>query len=123
MTIRPWKTRRSRYALENPWVTVRVDEIETPDGHVIEDYHVIESPDWVHIVAFDPAGLLMINRQYRHGGEVICETTVSSFSQVRSEPSSLLQSCTVNVQVLVSGFGGSFGSVCVSLMILPSPAT
>jgi ADP-ribose pyrophosphatase len=33
------------------------------------DFHVIESPDWVNIIALDPAGDLVMIEQYRPGTE------------------------------------------------------
>jgi 8-oxo-dGTP pyrophosphatase MutT (NUDIX family) len=38
-----------------------------PNGTIIEDYNVLEYPDWVNIVAITPEGMVVLVRQYRHG--------------------------------------------------------
>jgi 8-oxo-dGTP pyrophosphatase MutT (NUDIX family) len=38
-----------------------------PNGTIIEDYNVLEYPDWVNIVAITPEGMAVLIRQYRHG--------------------------------------------------------
>jgi 8-oxo-dGTP pyrophosphatase MutT (NUDIX family) len=38
-----------------------------PNGTIIEDYNVLEYPDWVNIVAITPERMAVLVRQYRHG--------------------------------------------------------
>jgi 8-oxo-dGDP phosphatase len=67
-----WKTMKSKYLLRDRWLTVRSDTCETPDGVTIDPYYVLEYPDWVHIVALDSDGRLLITRQYRHAVGKVC---------------------------------------------------
>lgn len=54
----------SRIAYENPWMTLREDEIERPDGsHGI--FGVVEKPDFALIVPFDGEGFYVVE-QYRY---------------------------------------------------------
>lgn len=62
-----WKTLSSEYLIERPWLTARRDRVELPDGRIIDEYYVLEYPDWVNIIAIDKEGKMLLVRQYRHG--------------------------------------------------------
>lgn len=54
-----------------PWIRVTRQKVEVAEGKIIDDYHQIQLPDFVVIVAKDRSGKVLIERQYRHGlGEV-----------------------------------------------------
>lgn len=44
-----WKTLSQKYLIEKPWLTARVDKVELPTGAIIDEYYVLEYPDWVKI--------------------------------------------------------------------------
>jgi ADP-ribose pyrophosphatase len=50
-----------------PWIKVARQKIQISEGKVIDDYHQIQLPDFVVIVAKDRSGKVLIERQYRHG--------------------------------------------------------
>jgi ADP-ribose pyrophosphatase len=50
-----------------PWLTLRQDHVRLPNGTLIEDYNILEYPNWVNIVAITTEGLVVLVRQYRHG--------------------------------------------------------
>ncbi len=69
-----WKTLSSRYLERKPWFTVRVDAMELPNGGRIDDYYVLEYPDWVNVIAVTREGKMVLVEQYRHGaGKVFFE--------------------------------------------------
>ena len=55
------------YIIKRPWLTARRDKVELPDGRVIEEYYVLEYPDWVNVIAITKEGQFVMERQYRHG--------------------------------------------------------
>ena len=69
--LKPWRVTSSRYVLESPWMSVRADTCQTAEGATIDPFYVLEVPDFVHIIAFDREGRVLITRQYRHGNEDI----------------------------------------------------
>lgn len=71
VTIRPWTILSSRSILDDKWLTVRADRCQTAEGLIVDPYYVIESVDWVHVVAFDEKDRVLIIRQYRHGSGTI----------------------------------------------------
>ena len=63
---RPWTVLQSRYLLKRWWLNLREDRVQLPSGVVLEEYHVLEYPDWACIVCLDTDGQLVMVRQYRH---------------------------------------------------------
>ncbi|MGI6073357.1 MAG: NUDIX hydrolase [Fermentimonas sp.] len=63
---RKWKVLDSEYLIERPWLTARRDKVELPDGRVIDEYYVLEYPDWVNVIAITKDGKFVMETQYRH---------------------------------------------------------
>ena len=61
-----WKTLDQRYIIKRPWLTARVDKVELPTGVVIDEYYVLEYPDWVNTIAITKDGKFVFVRQYRY---------------------------------------------------------
>ena len=61
-----WKIIDSEYIIKRPWLTARRDKVELPDGRIIEEYYVLEYPDWVNVIAITKDGQFIMERQYRH---------------------------------------------------------
>jgi 8-oxo-dGTP pyrophosphatase MutT (NUDIX family) len=57
----------SRYLIDNQWIKVRVDTCRTSRGVTIEDYYVVEKPDFTMVVAITDDGKLVTIREYKHG--------------------------------------------------------
>ena len=62
-----WKVLSSEYLHRRPWLTVRKDAVQLPDGRVNPEYYILEYPDWVNIIALTKDGQMILERQYRHG--------------------------------------------------------
>lgn len=66
-----WKILSSEYLLKNRWLTVRKDYVRIPSGIEMEDYYVLEYPDWINVIAITEDGKFVIERQYRHGTQSV----------------------------------------------------
>jgi 8-oxo-dGTP pyrophosphatase MutT (NUDIX family) len=64
--MKPWKILNSRYLLKRWWINLRVDHVELPNGSELEEFHVVEYPNWACTVCFTEAGDLVMVEQYRH---------------------------------------------------------
>ena len=63
-----WKVLSSRDVLDaSPFLKVRVETIELPDGRRIPDYYQLEMPSFACIFAETAERLIIVYRQYRHG--------------------------------------------------------
>jgi ADP-ribose pyrophosphatase len=62
-----WKVLKSKYiANDPPWFTTRVDTVQLPNGEVLENYYVLEYPDWVTVLALTEDEQFVFVEQYRH---------------------------------------------------------
>lgn len=50
-------------------MTLREDRVRLPSGLILDEYHVIEYPDWACILALTDAGEAVLVEQYRYGVE------------------------------------------------------
>lgn len=66
-----WKIIDSKYIIQQPWATLRVDRLLMPNGRIKEEYYILEYPSWVNMVALTDEGQLVMVRQYRHGPQQI----------------------------------------------------
>jgi ADP-ribose pyrophosphatase len=42
-----------------------------PDGRIVDDYYVLEYPNWVNAVAITEDGKVLMVRQYRHAADIV----------------------------------------------------
>ncbi len=61
-----WKLLHSKYIQRENWLTVRQDQLQLPNGHIIPKYFVLEYPDWVNTIALTKSGMFVLVYQYRH---------------------------------------------------------
>ena len=72
--LRPWTVRSSSYRVDEPFLRVRSDTVELPDGTVIEGYFVRESRGFAIVAALTPERRIVLVRQYKHGiGQIVLE--------------------------------------------------
>jgi len=66
-----WKILSSYYIHKGPWATLRSDRCEMPDGRIVEDYYVLEYPNWVNAVAITDDNKVLLVHQYRHAAGIV----------------------------------------------------
>lgn len=70
-----WKVLASEYLHKEPWLTIRKEKCELPNGNIMPAYYIIEYPTWVSVLALTKDGKAVFVKQYRHGlGVVSIET-------------------------------------------------
>ena len=67
-----WQILDSSYPFSCPWLTVRKDVVQLPNGIIIPDFYITEAPDWVNVIAITTEGKFIIEEQYRHGIQKVC---------------------------------------------------
>lgn len=69
-----WTLLDSKYIIQRPWATLRVDKLQLPNGNIKEEYYVLEYPTWVNMVGITEDDKILFVKQYRHGaGEILIE--------------------------------------------------
>ena len=66
-----WRKLSSTYLHKGPWATLRSDRCEMPNGHIVEDYYVLEYNNWVNAVAITEDNLILMVHQYRHAAGIV----------------------------------------------------
>lgn len=112
-----WKTTNSEYLFRRPWLTVRRDTIEHPDGRVNPEYYVLEYPDWVNVLAITEDGRFLMIRQYRHGLDDIFVELVAGVSEPGETP---LEAARREL-LEETGFGG--GEWTLNTVLSANPST
>ncbi|OUL19183.1 NUDIX hydrolase [Nostoc sp. 106C] len=78
--LKKWTILKSKMVLDHPWCKVRKDEIELPNGTVIDDYFVNLKPEVALILPITSNQEIVFVRQYRHAvGEFFIELPAGSF--------------------------------------------
>lgn len=65
--LQHWTVRSSAYRIDEPFLRVRSDTVELPDGTIIENYFVRESRGFIIVAAVTPEREVVMVRQYKHG--------------------------------------------------------
>ena len=77
-----WKTLKSSYSFICPWLRLRKDHVKLQSNFEMDDFYVVESNDWVNVIAITDEGYFIIEEQYRHGiGRVCFELPAGNVSE------------------------------------------
>ncbi|CAN5379582.1 NUDIX hydrolase [soil metagenome] len=66
-----WKLLSSHYLHKGPWATLRSDRCQMANGHIVEDYYVLEYNNWVNAVALTEDNKVLMVHQYRHAAGIV----------------------------------------------------
>ena len=61
-----WKVLESKQLFNEPWLHIRVEKCELPDGRVMPAYYILEYPSWANAFALTKDGKVLMVKQYRH---------------------------------------------------------
>ena len=65
---RPWKVLKSEVIAKNlPWLNLRQECVELPNGQQIPTWYISDFPDWINVIAITKDGHFVMESQYRHG--------------------------------------------------------
>lgn len=85
--IKKWITVNSTMVINNQWCKIRQDEIELPNGKIIDDYFVSIRPEVALILPITSNQEIVLVRQYRHGaGEILLELPAGTFNPNQESP-------------------------------------
>jgi 8-oxo-dGTP pyrophosphatase MutT (NUDIX family) len=65
--MKPWRILRRELLVDRRWLRVFQEQAQLPNGHTIDDFHLIETPPWVAVVALTDAREVLFVDQYRRG--------------------------------------------------------
>ena len=86
-TNHPWKVLSQQQIIDTPYLKIRCEEVEVPNGPVIPDYYIIENRGWVGVVPYTTDGKFLINEQYKHGiGQKVLEFPAGGIDEDEDDP-------------------------------------
>jgi 8-oxo-dGTP pyrophosphatase MutT (NUDIX family) len=69
--VKPWEVLKKKTLLERRWLTISEEQVQLPNGTVIDEFHVLRVPDWTGVLAVTGQGSaddeVILVEQYRHG--------------------------------------------------------
>lgn len=65
--MKPWSVKQSRTLVDRRWLKIHEQHIVLPHGGEIDEFHLVEAPDWSSVLATTEEGQVVFVEQYRHG--------------------------------------------------------
>ena len=65
--MQSWQVKKRRYLIERPWMKLREDHVVLPGGAEMDEFHIVEYPNWAATICIDTEGQFIFAEQYRHG--------------------------------------------------------
>jgi len=112
-----WKLLDSHYIHKGPWATLRTDKCEMPDGRIVEDYYVLEYPNWVNAVAITEDNKVLMVRQYRHAADIVSLEIPGGVIDGDEEPQAAM------LRELLEETGYHFDDIELIATVYANPAT
>lgn len=114
--LRHWTVRSSDYIVDRPFLRVRSDTVELPDGTIIEGYFVRESRGFAVVAALTPERRIVMVRQYKHGvAQVVLELPAGMIDAGESP-----EACAVRELAEETGYVGDPPQLLRSLFADPT---
>lgn len=64
-----WQVLQQKVVFKGRPFSIILEKCRLSDGEVVEDYLVLDGPDWVNVIALDSHMRLVLIRQYRQGSK------------------------------------------------------
>lgn len=85
--LKKWQLLKSNMVLDNPYCKVRRDEIQLPNGKVIDDFFVHVKPDVALVLAITSDREIVFVKQYRHAmSDFFIELPAGGFDPTQEAP-------------------------------------
>jgi 8-oxo-dGTP pyrophosphatase MutT (NUDIX family) len=84
--LKKWQILTSKMVIDHHWCKVRQDEIELPNGKIIDDYFVSIKPDIALMMPITCSQEIVFVRQYRHAaGDFFLELPAGGFDPTQED--------------------------------------
>jgi ADP-ribose pyrophosphatase len=82
-----WQVNGRKQIVEiKPWLTLWREEVQLPDGRVVDDYYALDMPDFVVVTAFTGEGKVIAEGYYRHGIRQVALTLPTGIIDAHEKP-------------------------------------
>ncbi len=112
-----WKVLGTEYLFTRPWLTVRRDKVQLPNGKIHPEYYVLEYPMWINVIALTKDGKFVMVKQYRHGLGIVATELCAGVAEPGETPLQAAQRELLEE----TGFGG--GDWELNMVISANPGS
>lgn len=85
--IRPWKTLARRTLLRRPpWLEIGEEDVELPDGRVIENFNWIATREFAMVVPLTDDGQTILVRSYKRGVRAVALSFPAGYLEPGEDP-------------------------------------
>lgn len=82
-----WKTIKEKIIYSTPWLTVKEETVQLPNGEVVDDYSVVEFRSVAIVFPLTQDSQVIMVRQYRHGvKKILLELPAGTYDKDSEEP-------------------------------------
>ena len=82
-----WRVRRRQLALNaDPWLRVWQEDLQLPNGRMVDGFYTVDMPDYVVIVATTTDDAILTLRGYKHGPRRVCTSLPAGFIEPGEDP-------------------------------------
>lgn len=86
-----WQILKQHPILEHPFLTVAMEQVQLPDGHIIEEWPKVYTPDYVSALILNKQGEAMVIEGYKHGVGSSCWQMMGGFIEEDEDPITAVQ--------------------------------
>lgn len=115
--MQKWKLLDSKYIIQRPWATLRVDKLQLPNGNIKDEYYVLEYPTWVNMIGLTKENTILFVKQYRHGARQVMVELPAGVVEDGEEPELAAR------RELLEETGYAFDSIEYICELYANPAT
>jgi len=85
--IQPWRTLARRILLRRPpWFEIGEEDVELPDGRIVENFSWIATRDFAIVVPLTDDGHTILVRSYKHGVRAVALSFPAGYLEPGEEP-------------------------------------
>jgi 8-oxo-dGTP pyrophosphatase MutT (NUDIX family) len=65
--VESWTVLSRKMLLDRRWLAITEERVRLPNGTIIDEFHVLHTPNWASVIAVTEAEDVLLVEQYRHG--------------------------------------------------------
>lgn len=86
MREKVWKRLKRKQVYQSRFLNIYEDQVQLPNGRVIDDYTVVQKPDIVMIIATDKNNKLLVQDEYRYAAGKYFLQTPGGYKEKGEDP-------------------------------------
>lgn len=82
-----WKTLKEKIVYSTPWLTVKEETVQLPNGEIVDDYSIVEFNNVAMVFPLTKDNHVIMVKQYRHGvKKILIELPAGTYDKDKEKP-------------------------------------